>query len=559
MPHWQVKQWVDPASHRTPIVATVGPAVYDPAKGIDMLDELVGDGVAVFRMNFSHVTPFGELNESGATEKYSYEQIRGLIRRIRTIEKARSVPIPVMMDLKGPEIRVQHLFVDGHPTDRISVAENEPVLLTQSCRRPGKGKLVVVTFEGDFSHETRRGNLIRIDDGRVSLRILRTGEVVTARAETGGVIKLFKSVNLPDHHLTTVSSITDKDRDDLAQCFDVDLIAQSFVRSAADVAELGRLLRRLYSSRRHNPEGLPTPKIIAKIETAEAVSRQGDHDTFLEILEEESTFGVMVARGDLGGELGLARVPAVQERLLNFANRVGKPAIVATQMLETMIDNPVPVRAEMEDIWSAIREGADAVMLSGETAKGRFPRRAVRQMSEVIDQTRLDTKLYRLRFEDDFVYGGTRPAGTPPEKAVDVVGYAITTIAEGAMSPFIITYATKGWSATRIARFRPRYPIRIIALPTTPQTARILRLLHAVCPVLLTSRDRTSSDLPRERTAVIELSRYIIRTLLRRSRVFARWLEPGWQSRFIVATLADRRPEHDWDKARDLIVFRYCR
>lgn len=556
---WRIRQWVDPAGHRTPIVATIGPAVYDPARGIDILDRLVQEGVAVFRMNFSHVTPFGERSEAGITEKYSYAQIASLIRRIRAIEKARAIPIPVMMDLKGPEIRVQHLFTDGHQTDRISVADNEPVFITQSRQRPDKGKVVVVTFEGDFSRECRRNNLVRIDDGRVSLVIRQEGTVVRTRAVTSGTIKLGKSVNLPDHHLTTVNSITAKDREDLRQCFDVDLVAQSFVRSAQDVARLDRLLRRLYSDRQHNPRQLPVPKIIAKIETAEAVSQCKGHDTFLEILEEESTFGVMVARGDLGGELGLARVPAVQQRLLNFANRVGKPAIVATQMLETMIDNPVPVRAEMEDIWSAVREGADAVMLSGETAKGKFPLQAVRQMREVTDQTKLDTRLYRLRFENDFVYGGTRPRGTLPTKAVDVVGYAITTIAEGAMSPFIVTYATKGWSATRIARFRPREPIRIIALTLSPQSARILRLLHAVCPILLANPDRSVTDLPRERSAVIELSRYAIRTLLRRSRAFARWLEPGWQSRFIVATLADRRPDREWDKARDLIVFRYCR
>jgi pyruvate kinase len=558
---WELVSWVDPATHGTPIVATIGPAVFDPGNSVDLLSQLLDDGVAVFRINFSHVTRDGAKDDRGRTRKYSYALVRQAITRIRELERQRRTPVPIMMDLRGPKIRVKRIYVDRNPVDSMTVETEETVMVSQQDAAPDSGKMIVVEFDGEFAREAVAGNLIRIDDGRVELRITLAGTVVAARATRRGTVALGKSVNLPRKHLVTVDSVTRKDEEDLSQCFDVDLVGQSFVRSADDVGDLHQTLKLNYEDASRNRDRRPTPRIIAKIETAEAVqgiaNAESRDNAFLAILEHEHTFGVMVARGDLGSELDVARVPAIQELLLDYANRVGKPAIVATQMLETMMTNPVPVRAEVEDIWSAVREGADAVMLSGETAGGEFPVRAVQQMRDVLGQTRLDTDAYRRKFKGDFVYGGTRPDGTPPANAVDVVGYAIVTIAEESRSPFIITYATQGRSAARIARFRPKDRTPILALTLGPQTARILRLLYSVCPVLLKRGNVDIQNLPRERRGVIELARHVIGRLVALNPDLPARLGRDWEERFMVATLADEEPEYNWDEARDVVIFRY--
>jgi pyruvate kinase len=386
----------------------------------------------------------------------------------------------------------------------------------------------------------------------------KSDPTVIARVIAEGKIKVGKSINLPDQPLRSVNSaITDQDREDLGERFDVDIVAESFVRDPTDVGTLSVILDGHY---RDDPSYL-RPQIVAKIETAEAVRRGVDpgtgteRDIFLEILRAPATFGVMIARGDLGGELGIAKVPALQERLLNYANRMGKPAIVATQMLESMTDSPVPTRAEAEDIWSAVMEGADAVMLSGETANGRYPQPAVKKMYEILSEAKLNPESYRLKFEGDFVFGRLRPLGSLPQFAVDVIGYAIVSTAEGAKSPFIVTYATKGWSAARISRFRPKEPIRILALTLQPRIARILRLLYGVCPVLLTRNDDSGGDLPRDQGDALRLTRYVINEVTSRSKRFSDALDSDWRTRFSVATLAEEKPEVDWDKSRALLVF----
>ena len=369
------------------------------------------------------------------------------------------------------------------------------------------------------------------------------------------------SINLPGRHLESVKSVTEKDREDLEQCFDVDIIAQSFIRESRDVGDLHGTLTLYYEDKKRNPDKIPIPKIIAKIETEEAVfqgidRRNRDVDIFLDILDNECTFGIMVARGDLGGELGIAKVPNIQERLLDYANRVGKPAIVATQMLESMRKSPVPTRAEAEDVWSAIKQGADAVMLSGETANGLYPINSVEKMKEIIEGTNIDAELYRRKFQEEFVFGGIGPKESLPEYAVDVIGYAIVMMAKGAKSAFITTYATKGWSATRISRFRPDSPTRILALTVKPQVARILRLIYGVCPILLMCNYKEPDDLPREQQQVIDMFRYTIDWIIKNSSPEAvDKLGKNWRDRFIVATLAHKKPEW-WDVTRALLVFK---
>lgn len=582
---WKVHRCTCPDVSIVPIIATIGPSVYDSLaydrkKNKEMLEKLIEAGAGAFRINFSHVSEEGEhTDEKGnkKVKKYSYTDVRNITSIIREIEEEKEIPIPILMDLKGPEIRVVINLEKGEAgklekreRDEISVKEKENVHLWQENENVAPpsmdniNKLIVITFEGKFSREIKFESIIRIDDGRIELKVkeIKNG-LITAEVKTGGKIEKGKSINLPGIKLRSIESITGKDRNDLKQCFDVDIIAQSFVRNFRDVGRLNNLLSDYYSNK---PE---IPRIIAKIENEEAVSQGRDRrgrevDHFLDILEEESTFGIMVARGDLGGELGIEKVPKIQERLIDYANRVGKPIIVATQMLESMRKNPVPTRAEAEDIYSAIKQGADTVMLSGETANGDYPIEAVERMKGIIAETEIDPESYRRKFRGDFVYGGIYPKETLPEYAVDVVGYPLVTMAEGAKSPFIITYATKAWSATRISRFRPNDPTHILALTVRPQIARILRFLNKVCPALLRKKDTHAEDLPREREKVIELFKSVIK------QVTGKWEErkgsdsasavtdklgEDWRERFFVGTLAHQKPEW-WDVVRALMVFK---
>jgi pyruvate kinase len=573
---WKVQRCTCPDVSIVPIIATIGPSVYDPENKKDILKELICAGAGAFRINFSHVSENGDIIDDKGNKKikkYSYKNVNGIIERIRKIEEDTEIPIPVIMDLKGPEIRVLKISKKGkegklEKEEEIEVKEEENIHLWQENEKQelpstsNINKLIEITFEGKFSREIKTESIIRIDDGRIELEVkeIKKG-LVTTEVKTGGKIEKGKSINLPGIKLRSVESITEKDKNDLKQCFDVDIIAQSFVRNFRDVGHLNNLLSDYYSNKSQ------IPKIIAKIENEEAVHKGRDKrgrevDNFLDILEEESTFSIMIGRGDLGGELGIEKVPKIQERLIDYANRVGKPIIVATQMLESMRKNPVPTRAEAEDIYSAIKQGADTVMLSGETANGDYPIEAVKRMGMIIDQTEIDHESYRRKFCDDFVYGGIYKKGTLPEYAVDVVGYPLVTMANGAKSPFIITFATKAWSATRISRFRPNDPTHILALTVKPQIARVLRFLYKVCPVLLTKNNKYPDDLPREREKVIKLFKDVIDQLtsLWKERqgsdsVVTKQLGEDWKDRFIVATLAHQKPER-WDVVRALMVFK---
>ncbi len=569
---WRVKKAVCPDAGTVPIIATIGPSVFDPENDIDELVNLIDAGVAAFRINFSHVSEEGEIiieDRDRKIKKYSYKNVENIIIRIREIENSKHIPLPIIMDLKGPEIRTSRILEKGEngkfeDKEETMVKEGDKIYLQQDSKdvelpSNSKIKLIEITFEGDFSREIRTGSIIRIDDGRIELEVNNIkNSLVSTIVKIEGKIEKGKSINLPDVKLKSIESITEKDSGDLRKCFDVDIIAQSFVRNFLDVVRLDNILSNLYSN------DSQIPRIIAKIETKEAVfqgfSKKGHAvDTFLDILEEKSTFGIMIGRGDLGGELGIEKVPKIQARLIDYANRVGKPIIVATQMLESMRKNPVPTRAEAEDIYSAIKQGADAVMLSGETANGDYPIKTVKAMRKIIEETEVDPESYRRKFLGDFVYGGIYPKGTLPKYAVDVVGYPIVTMAIGAKSPFILTYATKAWSATRISRFRPDDPTFILALTVKPQTARALRFLYKVCPILIGRNDEQPEDLPRQRGEVIDLFKYVIRwvkkQLSKKPSAVLEKLGDDWENRFFVGTLAHQKPEW-WDVERALMVFK---
>jgi pyruvate kinase len=331
----------------TKIVATIAGNAEKPGA----LDALLAAGVDVVRLNGAHAKP-GEIARRTA-----------LVRRVSA---RRGRPVGVLLDLGGPKIRLGALpggsvaLVNGRSVEIVPGAASD-------SRRPGLLRLAV-TYPA-LLKDVKRGAEIRIDDGRVRLEVTRRlRSVLRAVVRTGGRVKSEAGVNFPDSTLTA-PALTAKDRRDLDEALaaGVDFVGLSFVRSAAHVAQLRRLLERVPADRR--------PWIVAKIERPEALA---DLDRIA-----AASDALMVARGDLGVEIGLARVPAAQREILAAGRRHAVPVIVATQMLESMIEHPVPTRAEVSDVALAVHDGADAVMLSGETAIGAFPVEAVRVMGEI--------------------------------------------------------------------------------------------------------------------------------------------------------------------------------
>jgi pyruvate kinase len=331
---------------RTKIVATIGPASSSP----ETLERLVRAGADVLRLNFSHG---------------SHEQHQEVIRASREIAARLDRPIALLQDLSGPKIRT------GRVKDNaITLRAGARLTITTDAAVEGTPERITTTYSA-LPRDVKPGDQILLDDGNLELRVLSAaGESVLCEVVDGGPLRSNKGMNLPGVTLST-PALTDKDRIDLAFGVrnGVDYVALSFVRRAADVEQARELMRSLGGE-------LP---IVAKIEKPQA-------------LEELSAIlraadGVMVARGDLGVEIGTEDVPIVQKRIIAAANRAGKAVITATQMLESMIENPRPTRAEASDVANAILDGTDAVMLSGESAIGKYPIEAVQTMARIADYT----------------------------------------------------------------------------------------------------------------------------------------------------------------------------
>ena len=333
---------------RTKIVATIGPASREP----EMLERLVRAGANVLRLNFSHGT---------------HAEHAKVVREAREIEKRLGRPLALLQDLSGPKIRTGRMS-----GGEIELRAGETLTVTTEEAVEGTPELISTTYE-PLSRDVKEGDRILLDDGHLELRVLSAshGRVETEVVD-GGPLRSNKGMNLPGVRLSA-PALTEKDRDDLAfgLAQGIDYVALSFVREAGDVEEVKKLIRT------SNPDrDVP---VIAKIEKPEAV----DHlEAILEV-----TDGVMVARGDLGVEIGTEEVPTVQKRIIAAANAAGRVVITATQMLESMIDNPRPTRAEASDVANAILDGTDAVMLSGESAVGRFPVAAVQTMARIAHYT----------------------------------------------------------------------------------------------------------------------------------------------------------------------------
>jgi pyruvate kinase len=411
------------------IVATLGPASADRAT----IRALVEAGADVFRLNFSHGT---------------HSDHKGRLDLIRSIEAEIERPIGVLLDLQGPKLRVGTF--SGGP---VKLVEGAPFRLDLDRSTPGDATRAPLPHPEIFA-ALKDGAELLLDDGRLRLVVESCGaDFAETRVVNGGMLSDRKGVNVPGVVLP-VSALTDKDRADLEYglTLGVDWVALSFVQRAEDLVEVKQIVQ-------------GRAGVIAKLEKPAAIA------SLDAILAE--TDAVMVARGDLGVELPAEQVPAIQKRIVRACRRLGKPVIVATQMLESMVSAPVPTRAEASDVATAIYDGADAVMLSAESASGRFPIESVAMMDRIIAQTEADP-----HYREGIEHSHTAPAAN----TADAIGWAVRSVAGLLDVAAVVAYTSSGYSALRLARERPRAPI--IGMTPRRATARRLALAWGVSPVL---------------------------------------------------------------------------
>jgi len=415
---------------RTKIVATVGPASEQP----DVLRRMVEAGCDVFRVNFSHGDD---------------EQRQGFLNSIRKVEADLGQPIAVMADLCGPKIRVGRiaggsaLLVDGQDI----VIQRE--MIDGGPRR-------ISTTLGELVDEMRPGQPLLLDDGKIRLEVtdVRPPSELTCRVLRGGVLSSGKGVNVPQSALK-LSALTEKDRRDVEWIVrrDFDFVALSFVRSASDVRELRSLLS----------EGRCAAHIVAKIEKPQAL------DHIEQIIE--AADAIMVARGDLGVEMDLPAVPVAQKRIARLCQVAGKPCIIATQMLETMTNRPTPTRAEVSDVANAVLDDADAVMLSGETAVGKFPVRAVAMMDRIVEE---------IQAYYDETAAPSEVTGASAQTTAALAG-AVRHILESERIAAVALFTATGTTARMLAK--SRLPRPILAISQDPGAVRRMCLYYDVTSV----------------------------------------------------------------------------
>ncbi len=421
---------------RTKIVCTIGPATESP----EMLEALMRAGMDVARLNFSHGT------------KESHGRV---IESIRAISGRLGISVAILQDLPGPKTRTV-----GPQDGPVELADGARFVLTTRAV-PGSAEEVGVTLPS-LPQDVRPGDAILLDDGRIELRVVKTGgQDVETVVITGGPLSASKGINVPGVTLS-VQSMTERDIDMLRFGLErgVDLVALSFVRSVADCNTARQIIN----------ETDNRPLLIAKLEKHEALVN------LEEILG--SVDGLMVARGDLGVEIPIERVPLEQKRVITEANRVGKPVITATQMLESMVSNPRPTRAEVTDVANAIFDGTDAVMLSGETAAGAYPIQAVRMMDRVAREVEpvlpyWDILQAKERHLEDMIF--------------DAISYSAVHTAHQLKAALIVAFSASGATARRVAKYRPQAPI--LGITPDPATWNRLALSWGITPYLVPDKD----------------------------------------------------------------------
>lgn len=417
------------SQRRTKIVATIGPATSTP----DVLRDLIQAGATTLRLNFSHGTHDDHLRS---------------IRLIRQVSFELNQPVGILQDLQGPKIRLGK-FEHG------SIILNKGDRFTLTSRIvPGTQEISSVTYEY-LSEEVPAGATILLDDGRVEMvveSVDRANQDLHCRVVVGGALSNSKGVNFPGVYLS-IKALTDKDRKDLMFGLDqgVDWVALSFVRNPQDVLEIKELI---------SSAGKAVP-VVVKIEKHEAIEQM---EAILSIAD-----GVMVARGDLGVELPAEDVPILQKRLIATANRLGIPVITATQMLDSMVHSPRPTRAEISDVANAILDGTDAVMLSNETAVGKYPIEAVSTMATIA--VRIEQENAKRLIED---------AGRSIPNAIS---QAVGKIADQLGATAIMSLTKTGATARNVSKFRPKTPI--LAITPHVDVARQLQLVWGVKPLLV--------------------------------------------------------------------------
>ncbi|GAA3401652.1 pyruvate kinase [Paenibacillus hodogayensis] len=416
---------------KTKIVCTIGPS----SESLPALKQLIAAGMNVARLNFSH----GDFEEHG-------NRIRNIREACRELNKT----VAILLDTKGPEIRTGKLKEDAY-----ELVQDEHIVLTTE-EVLGDNKRVSVTYK-ELPRDVRVGSTILIDDGLIGLSVVDVrGSEIECRIVNGGTIKSKKGVNVPGVRIS-LPGITEKDANDIIFGIEqgVDFVAASFVRKASDVLEIRQLLEE------HNA---PHIQIISKIENQEGV------DNLDEILEVSD--GLMVARGDLGVEIPAEEVPLVQKRMIKKCNYVGKPVITATQMLDSMQRNPRPTRAEASDVANAIFDGTDAIMLSGETAAGKYPVESVQTMSRIA--VRAESA---LEYREIFIRQSTAQQTTITE----AISQSVANSALDLDAKAIITPTESGYTARMVSKYRPKSPV--IAVTRSEQVMRRLCLIWGVLPI----------------------------------------------------------------------------
>lgn len=391
---------------RTKIVATLGPASSSP----EVLEQMIEAGVNVFRLNSSHG---------------SYEDHQKAIDNIRQINERRKDNIAILIDLQGPKLRIGEVE-NGH-----TIIHNNDVLEISTEKCLGTSKRVYITYP-EFPMDVTAGETVLIDDGKLELKVIETNkkDLVKATVINGGILSSKKGVNLPNTKVS-LPCLTEKDLEDLdfALKNDVEWIGLSFVRKATDIIDLKDRIKKAHK----------TSRVIAKIEKPEAIN---EIDQIIDL-----TDGLMVARGDLGVELPLQEVPLIQKMLVNKCINASKPVIIATQMMESMITNYAPTRAEVNDVANAVLDGADAVMLSGETSVGKFPVKVIQDMKKIV--TAIEAK--------GNIYFRTHPPEIKNQTFItDSICYNACTMAEQSEASGIICMTNSGYAAFKVSSHRPK-------------------------------------------------------------------------------------------------------
>lgn len=396
---------------KTKIIATIGPACSSP----QTLEQMIKAGVDICRINFSHGT---------------YDKIKEIIHSVREINKKLGTYVGILADLQGPKLRIGDV-----KNNSVELREGEDfIITTKQCT--GNEKQVYITYS-QFPKDVEEGDNVLIDDGKILLKVISTNrkDCVKTKIIHGGILSSKKGVNLPNTKIS-LPCLTPKDEKDLKFALDngVEWIGLSFVRSVTDIVDLKGLIKK------HKIHA----RVIAKIEKPAALD---EIDNIIDMAD-----GVMVARGDLGVELPLEQVPLVQKMIVKKCRRASKPVIIATQMMESMIQNFTPTRAEVNDVANAVLDGADAVMLSGETSVGKFPVKVIETMQKIVLRAEEENLIYFREHE---------PTLKNQTYVSDSICYTACLLAKQARVSAIISMTNSGYTAFKISSQRPKANIFI--------------------------------------------------------------------------------------------------